>query len=388
MLAAESGPRDGPAGSGRLLLLYAALYGGYGALSPFLPAFLETRGLGPSEIGTLLSAGMLVRLAAGPLAGRFADRSGAVRAFLAVGLALSAALTLAFLGGQGFVVLLAVALAQAAATAPLAPLADTVALAGSRDGAVYGRVRAAGSAAFIATTVLTGHLVGVFGHGVGPLACGLLFAAGAALTRRLPSAPASANPAGDAGGGFASLAADARFRRLLLAAALVIGAHAMHDAFAVIVWQAAGIAPRVAGLLWAEAVAAEVAVFLWLGPRLIARFGPERALVLAALAGALRWAVQAQTSWLPVLVGIQALHGLTFALLHLACLQFIVAIVPEHRRATALTVYGTFGLGLASALMTLLCGLLYERFGTTGFWVMTAASLAAVPVARGLPRIR
>ena len=388
MLAAEGRQCGALAGSSRLLLLYAALYGGYGALSPFLPAFLETRGLGPSEIGTLLSAGMLVRLAAGPLAGRLADRFGAVRAFLAAGLALSAALTLAFLGGHGFPELLAVALAQAAATAPLAPLADTVALAGSRDGSVYGRIRAAGSAAFIATTALTGYLVGIFGHGIGPLACGLLFAAGAALTRRLSTAPAPANPAGDTGGGFASLAADARFRRLLLAAALVIGAHAMHDAFAVIVWQAAGIAPRTAGLLWAEAVAAEVAVFLWLGPRLIARFGPERALVLAALAGALRWAVQAQTSWLPALAGIQALHGLTFALLHLACLRLIVAIVPEHRRATALTVYGTFGLGLASALMTLLSGSLYEQFGTKGFWVMTAASLAAVPVARGLSRIR
>lgn len=384
-----AGTRHGASiGSGRLLLLYAALYGGYGALSPFLPAFLEGRGLGPGEIGTLLSAAMLVRLAAGPLAGGLADRHGAVRAFLAGGLALSAALTLAFLGGHGFVVLLAVALAQAAATAPLAPLADATVLAGSRDGAVYGRIRAAGSAAFIATTILTGHLIGLFGHGVGPLACGILFAAGTMLAMRLPAAPAAVTPTEAAGGGFAALAADARFRRVVLTAALVIGAHAMHDAFAVIVWQTAEIGPRAAGLLWAEAVAAEVMVFLWLGPRLMARIGPARSLILAALAGALRWAVQAQTSWLPALVAIQALHGLTFALLHLACLRLIAQIVPDHRRATALTLYGTFGLGLASALMTLLAGALYGRFGTAGFWAMAAVSLSAVPVARGLSGIR
>ncbi|MEG9505358.1 MAG: MFS transporter, partial [Methylorubrum extorquens] len=163
---------------------------------------------------------------------------------------------------------------------------------------------------------------------------------------------------------------------------------AMHDAFAVIVWQAAGIGPRVAGLLWAEAVLAEVTVFLWLGPRLLARIGPDRALALAALAGALRWAVQAQTSWLPGLVLIQALHGLTFALLHLACLRLIVETVPEQRRATALTVYGTFGLGLASALMLLLSGSLYDHVGAKGFWVMAAVSLSAVPVAWGLSDIR
>ncbi|MEH3117677.1 MAG: MFS transporter [Methylorubrum populi] len=369
-----------------LPLLYAVLYGGYGALSPFLPAFLESRSLTAGEIGTLLAGAMLVRLAAGPLVARRADRRGTVRRSLGTGFALSAALTLAFLGGQGFPLLLATALAQAAATAPLAPLADAVALAGN-GGCAYGRIRAAGSAAFIATTILTGHLVGAFGHGAGLFACAVLFAAGAALTRRLRAASATA-PDDDPVGGFGALAADAHFRRLVLAAALVIGAHAMHDTFAVIVWQAAGIGPRTVGLLWAEAVAAEVAVFLWLGPRLIEHVGPARALALAGIAGALRWSVQAQTAWLPALAAIQALHGLTFALLHLACLRLIAELVPDRRRATALALYGTFGLGLASALMTLASGPLYGRFGTKGFWMMAVVSLSAVPVARALMRIR
>lgn len=375
--------------TGPFLLLYAALYGGYGALSPFLPAFLETRGLGASEIGTLLAAAMLARLAAGPILGRLADRQGAVRGFLAVGLVLAAGLTLALLGGLGFSVLLALTLGHAVATAPLAPLADAAALAGGRDGAVYGRIRAAGSAAFIATTILTGFLVGPFGHGIGLLLCAGLFGAAALATLRLP-APAGPDLRSTHRdrGGFGSLIADPRFRRLVLAAALVIGAHAMHDAFAVLLWQGAGIGPRAAGLLWAEAVAAEVAVFLWLGPRLVARLGPPRALALAALAGTLRWAVQAQTVWLPALAAIQALHGITFALLHLACLRLIVEAVPEARRATALSLYGTFGLGFASALMTLVSGPLNEALGMKAFWIMALVSLSAVPVARSLARPR
>lgn len=380
--------------AGSLFLLYAALYGGYGALSPFLPSFLEARGLDASEIGTLLAAAMLVRLAAGPILGRLADRRGAVRGFLAAGLALAAGLTLAFLAGSGFPVLLTIALGQAVATAPLAPLADAVALAGGRNGAAYGRIRGAGSAAFIATTVLTGFLVGPFGHGIGLLLCAVLFGAAAlvALPRPAASRPPSLRGEGQAEGldegGFRLLVADPRFRRLVLAAALVIGAHAMHDAFAVLVWQGAGIGPRAAGLLWAEAVAAEVVVFLWLGPRLVARMGPPRALALAALTGAVRWAVQAQTAWLPALAVIQLLHGITFALLHLACLRLIVEAVPEARRATALALYGTFGLGLASALMTLIAGPLTGALGMKGFWVMAAVSLSAVPVARSLARIR
>lgn len=385
MLATEEATeRDERTGSGRLLLLFATLYGAYGALSPFLPAFLETRGLGPSEIGTLLSAAMLVRLAAGPLTGRLADRHGAVRAFLAGALALSAVLTLAFLGGHGSFMLFAIALAQAAATAPLAPLADTVALASSRGGAVYGRIRGAGSAAFIATTVLAGSIIGIFGYGAGPLACGVLFAAGAALTLRLARNAGPAMPAEDAGGGFAALAADARFRRLVLAAALVIGAHAMHDGFAMILWRSAGIAAGIAGLLWSVSVTAEVLVFLLAGPPLLRRIGPAAGIAVAACAGALRWAVLGSTTAIPWLAAVEALHGLSFALLHLACLELIEDSGPADLRATALALYGTLGLGLSSVVATLASGALYGSFGASAFWAMAALSLASLPLVPGL----
>ena len=48
------------------------------------------------------------------------------------------------------------------------------------------------------------------------------------------------------------------FVRVVLAAALVLGSHAMHDAFAIIRWRDAGISPAVSSVLWSESVAAEV----------------------------------------------------------------------------------------------------------------------------------
>ena len=53
---------------------------------------------------------------------------------------------------------------------------------------------------------------------------------------------------------------------MALAAALVLGSHAMHDAFAIIRWSDAGISPAVSSVLWSESVAAEVVVFVLLGP--------------------------------------------------------------------------------------------------------------------------
>ena len=152
------------------LILFAALYAGFGVQSPYLPALLDDRGLRPEAIGMVLAAGTAVRLAAGPAAGRLADRLDAAKLVFA-GCAVSAALmALLYLLAQGFWPLFAVGLLQAAALAPLAPLCDTLALGAAaptrRDdaggpGFDYGWVRGAGSAAFIVGLVLSGQGWGV-----------------------------------------------------------------------------------------------------------------------------------------------------------------------------------------------------------------------------------
>jgi PPP family 3-phenylpropionic acid transporter len=361
----------------RFLVVYTALYAGYGVTTPFLPSFLAERGLSPGEIGLVLAGAQAVRLVAGPLAGRAADRLSATRGVLAAAALLSAVTALAYLAGSGPAGLLLVAMAHAAATAPLAPLADALALAAVR--ASYGRVRGTGSAAFIAGTLAAGQVIAWSGLAA-LLVCGAaLFGFMALAAGRLPGGairPAPARPR--------ALLRSAPFRRLVLVAALVIGSHAMHDAFAVLRWRAAGIGPGTASLLWAEAVAAEVLVFAVLGPPLLDRLGAARALALAGLAAAFRWGVMAETAALPALVLVQALHGLTFALLHLAAMRLLAATVPPALAATAQTLYGTLGLGLATTLTTLAAGPLYGLAGPRAFWGMAVLALAAVPLARGL----
>ena len=80
----------------------------------------------------------------------------------------------------------------------------------------------------------------------------------------------------------------------------------------------------------------------------------------------------------------QPLHGLTFALLHLACMRLIVQVVPVRLAATAQSIYGTMCIGLATALLTLASGLLYERVGGYAFLVMAGFCLLALPLCAGL----
>jgi PPP family 3-phenylpropionic acid transporter len=83
------------------------------------------------------------------------------------------------------------------------------------------------------------------------------------------------------------------------------------------------------------AVAAEVVVFFLVGPWLLDRLGPSRAIGIAAVLGAGRWLVSALTLDLTAIALIQPLHGVTFALLHLACMRLLAICVPPQLAATA-----------------------------------------------------
>ena len=74
----------------RFLLLYGAMFAAFGVASPFLPALLHERGLGPSEIGAVLAAGTAVRLITGPVISRLADRFGKHQQILTALLAMAA----------------------------------------------------------------------------------------------------------------------------------------------------------------------------------------------------------------------------------------------------------------------------------------------------------
>jgi PPP family 3-phenylpropionic acid transporter len=369
-------------GMPRFLVLYVAMYGAFGVASPFLPAFLHSRGLSVEALGAVLAAGTAIRLVAAPLAGRLGDRIHGLRIVLVASAGAALFGTCLYLLPIAGMSVGAVYILQAAALAPSAVLADALAVG---RGFEYGWVRGAGSAAFVAGILVSGQAVAAFGlAAIVWLQAALLGAEALAASRVAERRYATRrdSPAER----FTVLLQIAPFRWLVLAASLVLGSHAMHDGFAVIRWSEAGIGPAGASLLWSEAVIAEVLVFFFAGPALLARLGPGAAIVLAALGGVLRWAVLAQSASVLAAALVQPLHGLTFALLHLACMRLIARLVPDGLEGTAQAIYGTLGVGAASAALTLASGALYGRFGPAAFWAMAALCAAAVPVGLKLAR--
>ena len=375
----------------RFLLLYGMLYCSFGLSSPFLPAFLTARGIGFEWLGFLLGAGTAVRLLSAPFAGRLADVSGAFRLELALFAIAAAVASLLYLPAHYFWLLALVNLTQAAMLAPLVPLADALALSWSRSttrgnsGAFeYGWVRGLGSAAFIAGVLVAGQSAAGWGlPSVLWLTAAGLFATALSM-RFVPGLAQGAHPTTQKRKvierDWLVLLRQPAFVRMVLAAALVLGSHAMHDTFAIIRWRNVGISPAVSSMLWSESVGAEVLVFVLLGPWLLAILGRSGALALGAGAAAMRWGIMAQTADVTTLALIEPLHGLTFALFHLGCMRIIADTVPSSLAGMAQAFYGTVGIGGATALLTILSGWLFAHLGPAGFWAMALLCCAALPI--------
>jgi len=377
------------------VVVYALLYGAFGVQSPFLPALLGERGLHADEIGLVLGASTAIRIVAGPAVSQIADRTRLHT------LMLSICAILAGIAGSGYVLLsgfwplLLAALIQAAMLAPIVPLSDALATTAADQSRSsenqkfdYGWLRASGSAAFVMGTTLSGWALGKADLTVLPWLSGAVLAIGGATALALPALPLSANKIQTVTlRDCVLLLRITIYHRMLIIAALIEGSNALQDTFAVIRWRAAHIDPFIVSLLWSISVLSEVVVFLSIGPWLINRFGPGWCCILAAAGGVCRWTISAFTMSSIIIGFTQPLHGLTFALPHLACMRLIVRFVPIRLAATAQSAYSTFSVGLAVTLLTLVSGILYEHMRGHAFLIMAALCLLALPVCAGLLRL-
>ena len=380
----SAAPLDSPlhaSSAPRFALLFTAQFAAVGVLLPFIPPLMAARGLGAEEVATILALGGALRLVSGPLGGRLADALGQPRAVMAAGAAGAACAAMLYGVATGFGGLLAANLLFAVAFACVVPLGDAMALRAARAEAWdYGRVRAAGAAAFIVAAGGAGWVAER--GGAGSVAWVLAGALAAAAVAALLLPAGQAHPRRQ-GGAFRAVLALPAFRRILVVSALIQGSHAAYYAFGSIHWAQAGVAPSVVGLLWAWSVVAEVALFAW-GKPIAERLGARGLALVAAAAGLLRWGITAETVALHALVAAQALHALTFGAMHLATMRVMQASVPAAVSGTAQTLLAA-GIGAVMILATLAAGWGYATAGAGVFWGMAAmCGLGAVAV-RGLP---
>jgi PPP family 3-phenylpropionic acid transporter len=370
----------------RLATFHASLSTVSGVQTPLWPLFLAWRGLGPVEIGLILSAAYVVKIVSNPIAGNISDRLGDRRLPLLVlaGTALAAYLLFSFV--TGFWPLLAVTLVAAGAFTALTPLGDNLtllAISGQR--IHYGHVRVFGSISFMLISGLASDLL--IGEPplyiVWALIGGLVFTLFACW--RLPSVRGERQSGKRRG--MRTLLRSPVFLLFIGACALNQSSNTALYGFGTLYWHGGGLSGAEIGGLWVEMVAAE-AIFFSFGHRIAAAIGPRWLLVLGGAGGVIRWLVTALTVDPALLATVQWMHCLTFTASHLAAMYFIQRSIPIELSGRAQALYSSIALGINFGLFLPVAGWQYEAIGGgQTFLVMAALSAGGLAVSLVLLRI-
>jgi len=364
---------------------YGALFLAIGIQLPYWPIWLGGRGLSPEQVGLLFALTAWVKVGATPIIAQVADRIGQPRSVLAALAITVAACFVLFFFAQGFWPILLVSLPMGICFSAMIPISESLTMAAVANAKMdYGRVRLWGSVAFV---------VGVLGAGslltdrhpdlILMMILGVLLAC-IVTVATLPRQPAAALRGGRLRPGV--LLRDQHFLLFLAAASLLQASHATYYAFSAIHWQAAGLSSIMIGALWAEGVIAEVIFFAVSAP-VLARTGPVVLLVIAGLAGVVRWTVLGMTTDLPALFTVQLLHAATFGAAHFGAMHLVTRAAPPNLATTAQGLYSAAAGGIGTGLALLLAGRLYGINQASAFLAMAGLSAGGALLAVLLHRL-
>lgn len=377
-------PAPPPRGAGAPLHVFGALWFSYfaaiGAYNPYAPLWFKEIGFSTLAIGTLASLQAWTRVVAPYAWGWLSDhRGGRARLVQAASaLSLLAALGLLWARDHGWVaVCIALLFLANGGVVPLmeAMLARRLGHGGGMDAGRYGRVRMWGSVGFIAAVLAFGLLLDGGGIGWFPWLAVSTWALLLAAALRLPDAPEPVQ-GHDRAPPMASVLRQPAVTWFFASIFFTVLAHTGLYAFFSLALDAQGFHKSTVGALWAVSVAAEIVFFWWQG-RFFDRLSPHDWLRWAAAATALRFALTAAFGGsIGVLVFAQALHALTFAAQHAACIALVTRHFPGALRGRGQALYSVLGYGLSGVVGGVAGGWLSSRFGYAAvFWAASAVAL-------------
>lgn len=352
---------------------YIALYAQIAIGITFLPLWLKAQGLSEATIGTCMAAAAIVAVVLNPLVGTFADRTRRNKAILFGLVVCAAGATFALTAISGAVLVVIVYLIYRAFSSPLIPLAESILIANLKAYRLdFGQVRAWGSASVVATTLLCGFLVDWFDtRAVIWLLLGVLMAQVFASSG-LPSRAGDARPAIT----FAAILRALRSRSFLMllgSAAISQACHGVFYAYSTFRWLEAGHSTSAIGIFWSIGVGMEIVAFV-LGRRITARLSPGNIILIACIAGILRWGIFGLSANLVPTLIVQLLQGATLGLTQVGVASYMRQRVAPEFLSSASGVYSA-SVGLITALAILVSARLFPI--SSGYVFLFTALLCA-----------
>lgn len=353
---------------------------------PYLPLWLASLGFDGWQVGVTIGMQPALRWLSAVVVAAAADR-WRKRHVLLVGTALLGSLCfLPLLVVQSFPAVLMVLGGIAVLHGSLIPLLDAVVLdALARSGGDYGRLRMAGSVAFVVGAFGSAPLLARTSPALIPV---LLLVPQLVLVPALLRLPREQpGHAHDARPPWTLLTPP--LRAFLATAFLLQLSCGAWGGFFAIHTKALGLSDAVPGMAWGLAVVAEIVLFGW-GRRLVARFEPADLILTVLVVTVVRWLLTAVVTSEALVIAVQLGHAVTFSVFHLATMMLLMRLVPPANSTSGQGLYGVVAFGLGGSAGLVLAGALVDRVGADRVFVVEAviAALALLPAwrLRGLLR--
>lgn len=344
-----------------LTTFYINFYFIWGIFLPFWGIWLTGKGVSTEQVGVIFSVGLVLRFVSSLTVLPSVSTGNETLRLIRILACLTLSCFAAFFYFNDFIWLAALTLLANFLMAPMMPLGDII---GSRlvqqiqlD---YGRVRLWGSISFIAGSVVAGWLIADFGLQaiLILIVCTCIMMWALALTKFSPRLVDQNDQKKTKKTPLLKILKKPEVILFLLIVGSIQGSHGAYFAFSTIYWDSLGIAGSVIAWLWTIGVLAEIFIFRF-NNKLFARWSIKQMLLLALIGGIIRWWGFSATDNVYLLGLIQTLHGLTFAVTHLAAMRYISQQQTSQLVAYQ-SLYSGIALGLLTASFTFIAGLTFE----------------------------
>ncbi len=345
-----------------LYLMYLMIYGATACFYPFLPHYLQSRGLNYVEIGFCFSLTSIVSIVSQPLWGYVADRWQGKRRTLFFLMVMCGLSILPFIFADRFVGIALSIILLIFFQGALYPLADShlYALGDRYPSIQYGKVRLFGSAGFAFTAFGLGFLLKFFSTDwLFILYFGFMAATFLAFYRaKLTGACHDTTPHFH---DVKRILSNPKFSIFILSVCIVSIASTSSGNYIAILVEKTGGNTAGLGVLWFLVALSELPLFFH-GTRILERFGEDRIYLGALVLYAIRFfASSLCVNFIPVVL-IQLLQAFTFPMLMLATTSKVNHLLPDNLKATGMTLLTALGFGLGGLIGNLGGGYVIKLF--------------------------
>jgi PPP family 3-phenylpropionic acid transporter len=340
----------------------------------YLPVYYQHQGLSKSEIGILLGVGPIISIFAPPVWGYISDRNNTVKRILLAALGGMMLAGSFLLQQSAFWPLLILTLATYLFLSAINPLSDNLTFRLTEGTNItFGSIRLFGSVGFGLSALAIGWITTRFGmENLFLLFLGLAVPTFLSALF-LPDAPVSRSTVRLAD--ITNVLFDRKMLSFIGMVLLVSIPHRTNDGFLSVYVQSVGGDTVQVGQSWFLATFSEAAVFAfsfwWM------RKGRELILLsAAAFLYAVRFFLCAVIQDAQILVLLQMMHGVTFAVFYATSLHYLYGMIPDEWKATGQSVFSACFFGISGIVGSFLGGIIFDKW--SGMHLYGAMSLMSL----------